>query len=110
MMINKIINKIFLPFELILFKIKWRRKNHHNFTTANCVFPINLVNVGSFSYGPIQIYSYGESYTGLSIGNFCSIALEVKFILGGNHYTNKLFTYPFVPMITGKGYSSYSKG
>jgi len=111
MIFKKIFNIIFLKFRLFFFKIQWRNKNKHNFTTANCLFPTDLVKVGNYTYGPIQVQDYGESNAGLIIGNFCSIALNVKFILGGNHFTNRFFTYPINPMLTQTGNDGgYSKG
>ena len=75
------------------------------------MFSIDLVKVGNYTYGPIHVYDYGELNSGLIIGNLCSIALDVKFILGGNHFTNRLFTYPITPMLTSLGNDgSYSKG
>jgi acetyltransferase-like isoleucine patch superfamily enzyme len=109
--LNKIFSILFYNVRLVFFKINWRRKNKHNFTTANCLFPNDLVSVGNYTYGPLHVYSYGEVNSGLVIGNLCSIALDVKFILGGNHYANRLFTYPITPMLTSLGNDgSYSKG
>lgn len=110
MILSKITDVVCYKIKLVMFKIKWRKLNVHNFTTTNSLFPIDLVKVGNYSYGPIQIYNYGEINSGLEIGNLCSIAQDVKFILGGNHYTNRLFTYPINPMISGFGCGGYSKG
>lgn len=111
MILNKIFSVLSSKVKLFLFKINWRRSNRHNFTTVNCLFPLDLVEVGNYTYGPIFIYNYGESNSGLIIGNLCSIALDVKFILGGNHFSNRLFTYPITPMLTSEGNDgSYSKG
>lgn len=111
MIFKKIIEFLLYKPKLFFFKINWRSNNKHNFTTANCLFSKDLVKVGNYSYGPIQVFNYGEINSGLVIGNLCSIALDVKFILGGNHYTNGLFTYPITPMLTNRGNDgSYSKG
>lgn len=110
MILNKIYDVVCYKIKLVMFKIKWRKHNVHNFTTTNCLFPIDLVNVGKYSYGPINIYNYGEENSGLSIGNLCSIALDVKFILGGNHFSDKLFSYPIGNMLLNGGIESYSKG
>lgn len=110
-MINKILFILSYKIKLFFFKIKWRKINRHNFTTVNSVFPINLVTIGKYSYGPLNIYNYEKENSGLQIGNFCSIALDVKFILGGNHFTNRLLTYPIEPMLYKSGnVGSYSKG
>lgn len=111
MILKKITSILLSKFKLAVFKINWRRKNNHNFTTANCIFPIDIVSVGNYTYGPIHIYSYGELNSGLKIGNLCSIALDVRFILGGNHFSDRLFTYPVSPMISSEGgEGAYSKG
>lgn len=111
MILNKIYSVLFDKIRLVFFKINWRRKNKNNFTTADCLFPIDLVKVGNYSYGPIYVYNYGESNSGLVIGNLCSIALDVKFILGGNHYLDRLFSFPITPMLASSGNDgSYSKG
>jgi acetyltransferase-like isoleucine patch superfamily enzyme len=111
MIFKKITAILLYKLKLAFFKINWRRNNKHNFTTANCLFPSDLVAVGNYTYGPIHVYNYGELNSGLIIGNLCSIALDVKFILGGNHFTNRLFTYPITPMLTSLGNDgSYSKG
>ena len=50
-------------------------------------------DIGEFTYGNPKVVDYGD--TGLKIGKFCSIAEDVKFILGGNHRTDWFTTYPF---------------
>ncbi|MEG0928122.1 CatB-related O-acetyltransferase [Chryseobacterium sp.] len=97
-------------FAVVIFKIKWRKLNSHNFTTAKNLFNKDRVKIGRFSYGPLEIFDYGEENAGLEMGSFCSIALNVKFILGGNHFTDGLFCYPISPMLIDKGIGSYSKG
>ncbi|MDX6182202.1 CatB-related O-acetyltransferase [Flavobacterium sp. Fl-77] len=111
MILKKITTILLYKLKLAFFKINWRHNNKHNFTTVNCLFSKDLVKVGNYTYGPIHVYDYGELNSGLLIGNLCSIALDVKFILGGNHFTNRLFTYPITPMLTSFGNDgSYSKG
>lgn len=109
-MIKKAIEYIKSILYIYIFKIKWRRYNNHNFATAGNVFPLEKVSVGNFTYGSLIVYDYGESNAKLQIGNLCSIALDVKFILGGNHFINRLMTYPISPMIVNQDIGSYSKG
>ncbi|WP_336664139.1 CatB-related O-acetyltransferase [Elizabethkingia meningoseptica] len=97
-------------FDLLSFKIKWRKCNKHNFTTAKNIFRNNKVTIGKYTYGAIEAIDYGEDNAGLIIGNFCSIALNVKFILGGNHFIDGIFTYPISPMLINRGNGGYSKG
>jgi acetyltransferase-like isoleucine patch superfamily enzyme len=50
--------------------------------------------IGDWTYGKPVIYQWGEE-TKLSIGRFCSFAEGVKIILGGEHRTDWVSTYPF---------------
>ena len=50
--------------------------------------------MGEESYGSPCIYSWGDQ-TKLKIGKYCSIGEEVKVMLGGEHYTDWVSTYPF---------------
>ncbi len=50
--------------------------------------------VGKWSYGTPLIKSWGEG-TNLTIGKFCSIAADVTVLLGGNHRTDWISTFPF---------------
>ena len=50
--------------------------------------------IGKYSYGEPKIF-FDNPETKYIIGNFCSIADNVKFYLGGNHRTDWITTYPF---------------
>lgn len=76
-------------------KKEWRKDNKHNFTEAENLFDINKVIVGNYTYGPLFVRNYGNSSEKLEIGNFCSIARGVTFLLGGKHDYNCISTYPF---------------
>lgn len=52
------------------------------------------VHVGDFTYGIPNVRSWGEG-TKCEIGKFCSIADNVVIMLGGNHRTDWVTTYPF---------------
>jgi acetyltransferase-like isoleucine patch superfamily enzyme len=59
--------------------------------------------IGKGSYGTPRIYNSGEG-ADLQIGAFCSIAEGVKIMLGGEHRTDWVTTFPFnVLWETGKG-------
>ena len=80
--------------------IKWRDLNKHNYTCiGNGVndsdFPINLIQVGKGTYGTLTVSSFGVGDEGLIIGDYCSIAPGVRFVLGGEHSMEKITTYPF---------------
>ncbi|PHM22108.1 CatB-related O-acetyltransferase [Xenorhabdus ehlersii] len=79
---------------LLLHKKKWRAQNKHNDTGAVNIFDRNKVQVGNFSYGSLNIYGWGHPDERLFIGNYVSIANNVNFILGGNHNTSGITTYP----------------
>ena len=50
--------------------------------------------VGRGTYGKPLVHSWGEPST-LKIGKFCSISGNVHILLGGNHRTDWITTYPF---------------
>ena len=50
--------------------------------------------VGRGTYGKPIVHSWGEPST-LKIGKFCSISGNVHILLGGNHRTDWITTYPF---------------
>ncbi|HEY5229013.1 MAG TPA: tetratricopeptide repeat protein [Opitutaceae bacterium] len=53
-----------------------------------------LATIGRWSYGYENIKWWG-SKSRLKIGSFCSIAEGVTFVLGGEHFTNRISTYEF---------------
>lgn len=80
---------------LYRFRRRWREKNRHNTTAAGKVFNIDKVYVGNYTYGTINCLTWGCGNEILKIGNLCSIAQEVMFILGADHHTNHVSSYPF---------------
>jgi acetyltransferase-like isoleucine patch superfamily enzyme len=50
--------------------------------------------IGAFSYGVPTVWWWHEPAT-LVIGKFCSFANAVEILLGGNHRTDWVTTYPF---------------
>lgn len=94
-MIKFILKRCIEYYNLFKHKKTWRQNNSHNFTVALGFFSINKVKVGNYTYGDLEIISYGEENEGLEIGNYVSIANGVQFLLGGNHYYKRFTTYPF---------------
>lgn len=88
--------------KLAIFKAKWRKVNQHNRSNAVNVFPIEKVKVGNGTYGSLEVYAFGRKKEGLEIGNYCSIAGSVVFILGGEHRMDTISTFPFSRHIFGK--------
>lgn len=88
----------------------WRRANPLNETRPANLFDMTRVRVGPHSYGPLEVHDFGEENAGLTIGSFCSIAAGVRFVLGGNHRHDTMFTFPFKVKIAGAASESWSKG
>jgi acetyltransferase-like isoleucine patch superfamily enzyme len=88
----------------------WRKQNSHNHTyiTRNC--NLDRIKVGNYSYGPIHAWSWNAENEFLNIGNFVSIADDVKFILGGEHDYRNFSTYPFRVQFMGYQTEALSKG
>lgn len=109
-MIKIIFQKIKSAIDVFFFKIAWRNKNKHNHTFIKTCFPIEKVTVGEKTYGPLYVKSYGNDAEKLSIGSYCSIGGEVKFLLGGEHSYRGLSTYPFNKYICGMKENTLTKG
>lgn len=56
--------------------------------------------VGTGTYGIPEVFEFGDD-TILRIGSYSSIAAGVKVLLGGEHRTDWLTTYPFPAMMKG---------
>lgn len=85
-------------FRLLNDNENWRNHNTHNDTSIEYMigYPCsdNVVKVGRYTYGKINLYSWGTQDEKLEIGDFCSIAKGVSFILGGMHNLDTLTTFP----------------
>ena len=73
---------------------KWRRQNRHNMTWIDMDTRIECIHVGKATYGPIRVFSDAPGFD-LYIGNYCSIAHGVTFLLSVDHVLNHLSSYPF---------------
>lgn len=62
------------------------------------------------SYGRLEIYGWEAENEGLLIGDYVSIADEVKFILGGNHHYKSFSNYPFKVKLRIQKNEAYSNG
>lgn len=95
----KLLKKVFLHYYhlvgLYYFKYKWRQLNTHNFTSVSKPFDLKRVRVGKMTYGQLNVMSYHDIDTTLTIGNYCSIAGNVKFFLDGEHCVDTVSTFPF---------------
>lgn len=59
-------------------------------------------SIGEWTYGEPDVRSWGQNTT-LHIGKFCSIADGVVIMLGGEHRSNWVTTYPFAEVIFREG-------
>ena len=57
-----------------------------------------LIECGEFTYGRPDVRQW-DMTTRLKIGKFCSIGGNVQILLGGEHHTEWLTTYPFDVLI-----------
>lgn len=70
------------------------KKNRESVFTQDHFKNYKNVKIGDYTYGIPKIYSWDNS-TRLEVGKFCSIADNVKILMGGNHRIDWLSTYPF---------------
>lgn len=95
---------------LRIFKKNFRKLNSNNSLSIKDFCDINKIIAGKKSYGTISIQDSSESDTKLFIGNYCSIADNVEFILGGEHNIDTISTYPFKVQKFGFDKEAKSKG
>ena len=77
------------------FSTEWRKRNSHNFTIPATNFKMDAVQVGKGTYGNLFVVTRDYQNVKLFIGNYCSIADGVKFLLSGNHQYDIISTYPY---------------
>jgi acetyltransferase-like isoleucine patch superfamily enzyme len=61
-------------------------------------YPEENINIGDFTYGDPIILNWNKNIK-LLIGKYCSIAENVKFLLGGEHSVEWITTYPFTAFV-----------
>ncbi|MCR4925243.1 MAG: glycosyltransferase [Clostridiales bacterium] len=96
--------------KLALFRKKYRQLNKHNFTVVKNLCDLSHVVVGKRSYGEINVFDESPSDAKLKIGSYCSIGPNVMFLLGGEHNTKSISTYPFKVKLLGYPREAGSKG
>ena len=92
---------------------KWKNANPMNQVSFINRIPLEHVQVGRYTYGELRIVDFSEAESGckLTIGAFCSIASDVTFVLNGEHFSNRLLTYPLdVKLYQTKKYEAFGKG
>jgi virginiamycin A acetyltransferase len=90
--------------EKIRFDRAWRKSNSHNETSiGSYMFPKGVVEVGHATYGLLNVQSlYATPDEKLIIGNYVSIASDSLFLLGTNHQTETITTYPLHSKLIGR--------
>jgi acetyltransferase-like isoleucine patch superfamily enzyme len=88
----------------------WRSMNTHNETYLFKDFNFTNVSVGNYTYGGLDVATFNDDNEALRIGNFVSIAEDVKFILGGNHSYEGFSTFPFLVKFLGHANEAWTKG
>lgn len=104
-----ILGYILRQFRLRNAKKSWREKNKHNQTRVKTIFNQDLVEVGNYTYGTINISST-KDVAKVHIGHFCSIADNVLFMINNEHPLDHVSTYPFKARILSMGGEAESKG
>lgn len=101
---------LFNYLKLYLFRKKFRRLNQHNSTVIMNFCDLSKVIVGKKTYGELHVTDFSPATTKLYIGNYCSIAPNVRFLLGGEHQIKSISTYPFKVQSFGEAREAGSKG
>lgn len=96
--------------KLKLFQKKFRMQNRHNFVSLANICDLTHIEVGRESYGFINLIDFSNAGSKLIIGNYCSVAGNVQFLLGGEHNLDTVSTYPFKVMKFGAEREAGSKG
>lgn len=95
MWIINIVSKLKKDVKRVCLMLKWRKRNKNNYTYLKTLCDSNKITVGKYTYGELNVETFGSKNTMLTIGHFCSIAQNVRFILGGEHELKFISTYPF---------------
>lgn len=109
MIVKEILKDLYLYIKLCKFKSDYQKLNKHNFTRPTNIFNLNHLSIGKNTYGHINVVDYGNNQFKLKIGNYCSIADGVTFILSGDHDYKKFSTYPFESVFN-NNFDTVSKG
>lgn len=95
---------------LLSFKLRWKHYFPGTMTVPGNYFPPSLVSIGHHTYGILNV-NWNSTESKLVIGNWCSIAPNVVFVINSEHATNRFSTYPFrVKAIGRKAPEAGSKG
>lgn len=110
-MLYRLLNDAFLRYkktrEKWHFVKEFRARNKHNKIYPVGVFPIDIVNIGSYSYGELNLLAYDKNnkVDVLKIGSFVSISSGVRFLLHENHQIGTFTTFPLRSVLLGSPFS-----
>ena len=104
-----IINYLRSRLKLILGQLSWRKANRNNETKLKRIDGSDKIVVGNYTYGRIDVHTE-EKNNKLYLGNFVSVGEETIFLLGAEHHTRTLSTFPFKARICGLGSEGLSRG
>lgn len=104
------VHELVMSYKMAVLKNKWKKKNKMNFTYPKCFCDIDKIDIGNYTYGGIDAESFGCKESHLSIGHYCSISKNVRFILDGEHYYHRLSTYPFKVRLFGEKCEAICRG
>ena len=79
---------------MVRYRYLWKKQNVNNKTFPIRYIKLSCIDIGKGTYCPINVYTCSSNYH-LKIGNFCSIADNVTFLLAVEHHLDTLSTYPF---------------
>ena len=78
--------------------LTWKNRNQHNHTSVGLLCNLDCIKVGKETYGIINANNFDHEpseIVGLEIGNYCSIADDVYFLLAGEHELGYASTFPY---------------
>lgn len=104
------LSKLKIYIKIKLAKTKWKKRNKHNFTELISLCDVERISVGKGTYGNIDATYFGAESSRLVIGNYCSIASHVRFVLDGEHNYKTISTYPFKVRYFGESVEALCKG
>lgn len=106
----QIVIEVYRTIKLFRKKSLWRKANKQNSTVIVSDTNISVIHVGRYTYGDLDVLATDDAVNKLYIGDFCSIASDVKFFLTGNHMTEAFSTFPFSVRMFGKKSEDFSNG
>lgn len=84
--------------------LKWAKANGHNRTQlGRWTIGLDNVTIGDYSYGEINVLTASKQPK-LAIGELCSIAPNVTFVIHNNHPIDHFTTFPLRRFVLGETY------